>query len=101
MIGYGAGAYQVTPWRALLQSLTDGNVDDLDNSGLPFGPADFTGAFQWSTTIGVSQSETFLTQFGSNAPLLPISASAIPEPRTALLVGLGIMLLAASRPRPA
>ena len=101
MIGYGADAYQVTPWRALLQDLTDGNVDDLDNSGLPFGPADLTGALQWSTTIGVSQSKTFLTQFGSNAPFLPISASAIPEPRTALLVGLGIMLLAASRPRPA
>ena len=94
IIAYGADAFQVTPWRSLLRSLTDGNVDDLDNSGLPFGPGDYTGAFQWSTTIGSGMTESFLTQFGSNAPLLPPSASAIPEPGTAILSGLGLMLLA-------
>lgn len=93
MIGYGATAYQVTPWRTLLGDLTDGNVDDFDDSGLPFGPADFTGGFQWSTTITPDSRESFLTQFASNAPLLLRGASAIPEPSSALLAGLGFLVL--------
>ncbi|MEZ4356739.1 MAG: PEP-CTERM sorting domain-containing protein [Myxococcota bacterium] len=36
----------------------------------------------------------FLTQFGSNAPLLDRSVSVIPEPGTAILMALGLMLLA-------
>jgi len=93
MIGYGATAYQVTPWRTLLRDLTDGNVDDFDDSGQPFGPADFTGGFQWSTTITPGSTESFLTQFASNAPRLPRGASAIPEPSSALLAGLGFLVL--------
>ncbi|MBC8188566.1 MAG: hypothetical protein H8E78_10260 [Proteobacteria bacterium] len=83
MIGHGATAYQVTPWRTLLRDLTDGNVDDFDDSGLPFGPADFTGGFQWSTTITPGSAQFFLTQFASSAALLPRGASAIAEPRAA------------------
>jgi hypothetical protein len=94
IIAYGADHYQVTPWRTVLNELTDTNVDDLDDSGLPFGPGDYTGAFQWTRTLAAGGSEAFVTQFGSNAPLLPRSASAIPEPGTALLVGIGCMLLA-------
>lgn len=97
IIAYGADAYRVTGWNRVLRDLTDRNVDNLDNSGLPFAPGDFTVAFQWSRTIGAGTTESFLTQFGSNAPLLPPSASAIPEPGTALLSGLGLMLLAGCR----
>lgn len=100
IIAYGADAYQVTPYRTVLNALTDGNVDDLDDSGLPFAPADYTGAFQWSLTIGVGEAEDFVTQFGSNAPLLPRSTSAVPEPGTALGVGLGCALLSARRRSP-
>lgn len=97
LIGYGATAYQVTPWRTLLRDLTDNNVDNLDNSGLSFGPDDFTGGFQWSTTIASGSTESFLTQFGSDAPLLPRSASVIPEPSSALLAGLGLIALGLRR----
>lgn len=100
IIAYGADAFQVTPWRTLLQNLTNGNVDNLDDSGLPFGPGDFTTAFQWSVTIGVGQTQSFLTQFGGNAPLLPRSVSAIPEQGTAIMLGLGFIVLGV-RPRPA
>ncbi|MEZ4293251.1 MAG: hypothetical protein R3E53_23015 [Myxococcota bacterium] len=95
MIGYGADAFQVDRYAQLLRDLTDGNVDDLDGSGLPFGPNDFTAAFQWSSvTLGAGESRMFLTQFGSNAPLLDRSVSVIPEPGTAILMALGLMLLA-------
>ncbi len=97
IIGYGADAFQVTGWNSLLRNLTDANVDNFDNSGLPFTPGDITVGFQWSRTIGAGMTESFLTQFASNAPLLPRSATAIPEPGTALLSGLGLMLLAARR----
>jgi len=99
IIAYGADNYRVTPWNTLLDDLTDGAITDLDDSGLPFGPGDYTGAFQWSTTIGVGGSEDFVTQFGSNAPLLVRSASAVPEPGTALLLGLGCMALTRRAPR--
>jgi hypothetical protein len=55
LIGYGATAYQVTPWRTLLRDLTDNNADDFDNTGLPLGPDDFAGGFQWSATLRPSR----------------------------------------------
>ena len=51
----GADAFQVTPYRALLIDLTDFDLTDLDNSGLPFH-GDFTGAFQWDLTVPAGQS---------------------------------------------
>lgn len=99
LIGYGADAYQVTTYASLRQALTDTSVTDLDDSGLPFGGgggADFTGAFQWSVTIGAGETSSFLTQFGSDAPLLDPSMSAVPEPGPALLMALGLAGLAAS-----
>ena len=97
LIGYDADAYQVTTYgdRAALRNLlTDGNADDLDNSGLDFGGrrgADFTGALQWSVTIDSGEFQSFLTQFGSDAALEDPSVSAVPEPGPALLAGLGLM----------
>lgn len=100
MIGYGAAAYEVNRYSRLLRDLTDGNVDDMDNSGLPFSNRDFTGGFQWSVTIGVGQQQEFMTQFASNGPLLDQTATAIPEPGAAWLTGLGLIWLA-RRPRGA
>jgi hypothetical protein len=99
IIGYGADQFQITAYAALLQDLTDNNLDNLDGSGDGFGPGDFTGAFQWSANLGVGESRDFLTQFGSDAALLPASVSQVPEPTAALLTGLGLMALA-RRARP-
>jgi len=102
-IGYDADEFQVTTWRSLLLSLTDGSQTDLDGSGLPFGGgagADFTGAFQWTRTLGVGETESFLTQFGSDVTLADPSVSVIPEPGTGILAGLGLMGLAFAGRRP-
>jgi hypothetical protein len=96
IVGYGADAYWVTTWggrRSVLNNLTDGNVDNLRDRGLPFNNGDFTTAFQWSRTLGAGESELFLTQFGSNSPLLDPSVTAIPEPNVALLLGIGLLTL--------
>lgn len=93
-IGYGADAFEVGTYSTLLQELTDGTQTNLDGSGLPFASGDFTGAFQWSSVvIGAGEVADFLTQFGSNAPLLAPEVTVIPEPSSALLVGLGLAAL--------
>ena len=97
IIGYDATAYQISAYNGVLRDLTDNNLDDLGNSGDGFGPGDVTVAFQWSVTIGVGESMNFLSQFGSDTPLAPPTASLIPEPGTTLLMGLGLALLSARR----
>ncbi len=85
----------LTSWRTLLRDLTDNptdnHVDKIDNTGLPFGPDDFAGGFQWSATVAAGSTETFLTQFARNVPLLPRGATAVPEPNSAILSGLGLI----------
>lgn len=103
-VGYGADAYKVTHYgngapRALLRDLTDNGTDDLNGAGLPFGPDDFTGGFQWSLTLLAGETATLLTQWGTDAPLLPPTAMPTPEPGTGLLLGLGLAGLAAQGSR--
>ena len=50
--------------------------------------------FQWSVTIAAGGYRDFMTQFGSNAPLLDPSVTVVPEPGTAILMGLGLLALA-------
>ena len=94
IVGYGANAYRVTQYAQLLQDLTDVGVDDLANTGLPLNNRDVTVGFQWSVTIAAGSARDFMTQFGSNAPLLDPTVTAIPEPGTAILMGLGLLMLA-------
>ncbi|MEM7261659.1 MAG: dockerin type I repeat-containing protein [Planctomycetota bacterium] len=49
--GIDADAYQVTTYNVLMNELNDAGIDDLNDTGLPFGPADFTGGFQWTLAI--------------------------------------------------
>ena len=84
----------MTTYAQLLQDLTDTGVDNLANTGLPLNNRDVTVGFQWSVTIAAGSSRDFMTEFGSNAPLLDPTVTAIPEPGTAILMGLGLLMLA-------
>lgn len=80
MLGVGASAYQVLPFAALRALLTNTSVDNFNNTGLPFGPDDFTGGFQWNLNIPAGQTVSI------NASL-----AAIPEPHVMALAGLGMI----------
>ena len=94
IVGYAANGYRVTPYSQLLQDLTDTGVDNLTGGSIPAGNRDMTVGFQWSVTIAAGDYRDFMTQFGSNAPLLDPSVTMVPEPGTAILMGLGLLLLA-------
>ncbi len=53
-VEYRAGGndlFAAAVWPAIRDFLNDAAVDDLDGSGLPFAPADFTGAYQWNAQV--------------------------------------------------
>lgn len=70
--GVGAKAYLVRPFGAtdLGAVLSDASVTNFDNSGLPFGPADFTGGFQWSLTIPPGASRSVTAMIAVNVSLV-------------------------------
>lgn len=70
--GGGNDSYQVTVFQELLLALEDVGITNFDNTGLPFGPGDFTAGFQWSgieiPRFGVYTLET-VSSFGGLAPV--------------------------------
>ncbi|MGD9691913.1 MAG: hypothetical protein AB7G17_03650 [Phycisphaerales bacterium] len=78
--GVGANAWQATAFATLRGLLTNGVVDNLNNTGMPFGPGDWTGAFQWSSiTLAPGQSFTAIERLSVNV--------AVPTPGAAALLG--------------
>lgn len=58
----GNDNYQVTSYSDIADFLDDAFVNNLDNTGLPFSPDDFTGAFQWqNVTVPAGGSYTIQT----------------------------------------
>lgn len=75
-VGLNATAFMVRPLGGtdLGAVLDDASVTNLDNTGLPFGPADFTAAVQWaSQTIAPSGSASFVVQFSINTATVPVT----------------------------
>ena len=54
-VGVGADAYLVKQYTDtaadILNQLNDNAVTDFDDSGLSFGPADFTGGWRWKDRV--------------------------------------------------
>lgn len=54
-LGVDADAYQVTIFATLRTALQDATTTNLNNTGVPFGPGDFTGAFQWTLDLAAGE----------------------------------------------
>lgn len=76
-------SYQVGEYSDVRDLLSGSSPVDLDNSGLPFGPGDFTGAFQWSTSLAPHCQATFTRT----------TTLGVPEPTTMVLMLAGAVLL--------
>lgn len=87
----GTDVYQVAPFADIRDLLTDGAVTNLDNSGLPFGPDDFTGAFQWTVTLDPGEAVTLT---GSTTIVL------VPAPAAGGVLALAGLALGSRRRRP-
>lgn len=65
-LGLDTDAYQVTGYDAVRAALANSTITNLNNSGLPFGPGDFTGAFQWNLSIPQGGSTVIRAAFALN-----------------------------------
>jgi hypothetical protein len=70
-LGVGAAAYNVATFPNTRNLLTDADIDNFANSGLPFAAADWSGAFQWNVTISLNNPVTIRTAFTLNLPADP------------------------------
>ncbi len=61
--------YEIGAFPNIRNQLTDANIDNLGDTGSPFGPGDYTGANQWGTTLG-SNGSSLDTLVGSVAILI-------------------------------
>lgn len=86
LLGVGADAFQVDAFPTLRGLLEDGVVDNLDNSGLPFGPGDISAAYQWDLEIGPGESAVVISGGAVNT-------MAVPEPASLTLLALAGLAL--------
>ena len=63
-------AWQMGAFPGIRGLLTNTTIDNLNNSGSPFGPGDWTGAFQWQYTLdaGASRSLQLLLTLNVEPP---------------------------------
>jgi hypothetical protein len=65
-LGVGPNAYQVAQFAMVRANLTDADIDNFANTGLPFASTDWTGGFQWNLNIPVGGSATIRSAFSIN-----------------------------------
>ncbi|MCW5939591.1 MAG: PEP-CTERM sorting domain-containing protein [Fimbriimonadaceae bacterium] len=72
-------AFEVAPYSSILDSLTDNGATVYSNSAFNFGPGDYTGGYQWQSTITPGR----LIFIGA----VTLDLNAVPEPGTLLILG--------------
>jgi hypothetical protein len=75
----GTDAYGVDSFANLRADLSDNNVTNFNSNGLPFGPGDFTGGFQWTFTLGAG---------GAATASSTLTITNVPTPGAMALAGL-------------
>jgi len=94
IVATGNDAYQVLDYSELLDLLLDGQVTNLDNSGLPFGPDDFTAAYQWPVTdIPRDNTGTFGVGTAANTEANPPPSGVRPPAQVPTLGHLSLLLM--------
>ncbi|WP_257387241.1 hypothetical protein [Tahibacter caeni] len=74
--GPGAVGYLVLPFAAatdVAAQLSNASVTDFANTGLPFGPGDFTGGLQWTLQLGPGASGTVQVYVACNQTATPVA----------------------------
>jgi len=74
-----ASAWEIRPFSSLGTAIRSATTYNLVNAGSPFGPADYTGAYQWNVVLAPGQSITFASN---------MSVTTIPAPGALALLGL-------------
>lgn len=68
-LAVGADAWKVQGFNNLLQfDLLNGSPSSFSDTGLPFGPGNFTGAFQWDLELAAHASHTIGVGMSVNTP---------------------------------
>lgn len=89
-------AYRVEAASSLLTSLQNGTQNNLTTGGLPFGPGNFTSAFQWNVTVPANGSTTIQSLLRLEEAVPP---QEVPEPSCLLPAGIGLIAFALARLR--
>ncbi len=90
--GTALTAWEIGPFPAVRTKLANTTIDNLANTVSPFGPGDYTGAFQWTFPLNPAgqQGDQLI---GSVVKQVVV----VPEPGTLLALGSGLALLALRR----
>ena len=96
--GVGADAYQVGSWPSIRNLLTNNVVDNLNNTGLPFGPGDYTAAFQFGAPSPTGAPGGIVIEPGfTSSVIATVSITNVPTPGAVALMGLGGLLVSRRR----
>jgi len=76
-------AYEIGPAGSISPRLADASVDSLTDSGSPFGPGNYSGAFQWNASV----SNLSVAFVGS----VKYHWEVVPEPSLLLASGIGLL----------
>ncbi len=87
--GAGATFFRAGAFAGSELGLSDTDVDNFANDGLPFGPGDFSGGFQWDINILPSDS------FTASALLSIGPIASVPEPAMLVAAGSGFLMAGA------
>jgi hypothetical protein len=90
-------AYRVTAANTLRSALLNNSITNLNNTGLPFSNANYTGAWQWNVSLAPNQTSTIYSVISTSDPGTLPPAGEVPEPSSLALVLLGAAAMVGAR----